>query len=193
VFAEVENFLLYDFYTPEGYVNEDVFAHSNRYNDERGLVVYHNKFAETRGWIKTSSAYMDKVSGQLVQNNLGDGLSLPQDGYAIFKDYVSQLEYIRPCRELWEKGLYVELGGYQRHVFMDWRFVDGEQWAKVYGALNGAGAKSMQWKWDEMFVIMEEADKKPKPKRNTKSISKINISTKKSGKPTTNKVPKERK
>jgi len=158
VFAEVENFLLYDFYTPEGYVNEDVFAHSNRFGDERGLVVYHNKFAETRGWVKTSAAFMDKGSGQLVQKTLGDGLALPHEGYAIFKDYGTQLEYIRPCRELWEKGLYVELGGYQRHVFMDWRFVtdDGGQWTEVCTALKGAGAPSMQAKWEEIFGVKEE-------------------------------------
>ena len=35
-FAEVENFLLYDVHTPEGGVNEDVFAYSNRVGD-RGL------------------------------------------------------------------------------------------------------------------------------------------------------------
>jgi hypothetical protein len=29
IFADVRNFLLYDFFTPEGYVNEDVFAYSN--------------------------------------------------------------------------------------------------------------------------------------------------------------------
>ncbi len=33
IFAEVDNFLLYDFYTPEGNVNEDVFAYSNRTGD----------------------------------------------------------------------------------------------------------------------------------------------------------------
>ena len=37
LFAESEHFLLYDFYTPEGHVNEDVFAYSNRHEDERGL------------------------------------------------------------------------------------------------------------------------------------------------------------
>ena len=44
LFAEVKNFLLYDFFTPEGYVNEDVFAYSNRTDDERALVIYHNKY-----------------------------------------------------------------------------------------------------------------------------------------------------
>jgi glycosidase len=164
VFTDVENFLLYDFYTLEGHVNEDIFAHSNRFGDpsigsgqcERGLVVYHNKYAETRGWIKTSAAFMDKSSGNLVQKTLADGLALPNDGYAIFKDYVTHIEYIRSCGELVEKGLYVELGGYQCHAFLDWRFVSGEQWAQVCNALNGAGVPSMQAKFDEMFVMKEE-------------------------------------
>ena len=163
VFAEVDNFLLYDFYTPEGNVNEDVFAYSNRTGDpqnavgsERGLVVYHNKYADTRGWIKTSAAYMDKASENLIQKTLGEGLGLPGTGYAIFKDYVSGMEYMRSCQELVEKGLFVLLGGYQCHVFLDWRFVDGEPWTKVYEALNGGGVPSVQARFDEMFVVKEE-------------------------------------
>jgi hypothetical protein len=181
LFAEVDNFRLYDFYTPEGNVNEDVFAYSNHTGGpddfgtgERGLVVYHNKYAETRGWLKTSAAYMDKASGNLVQKTLGEGLGLPGSGYAIFKDYVSGQEYIRPCQELIGEGLFVLLGGYQCHVFLDWRFVDGEQWQKVYETLNGAGVQSMQARFDEMFVVKEEvksvteeAEKKKERKKRT--------------------------
>jgi glycosidase len=152
VFAEVENFLLYDFFTPEGQVNEDVFSYSNRFQDERGLVIYHNKYASTRGWIKTSCAFMDKTTGKLVQKTLAEGLSLPAEGYAIFRDYVTHLEHIRPCRELVEKGFYAELGGYQCHVFMDWRFVNSREWGMVNEALNGAGVESVQAKYDEMFA-----------------------------------------
>ncbi|MFQ5900542.1 MAG: alpha-amylase family glycosyl hydrolase, partial [Thermodesulfobacteriota bacterium] len=54
LFAGVENFLLYDFFTPEGSVNEDVFAYSNRVGDERTLMVYHNRFNTAKGWIRTS-------------------------------------------------------------------------------------------------------------------------------------------
>ena len=151
LFADIENFLLFDFFTANGNVDENVFAYSNRFNDERGLVIYHNKFADTRGWIKTSAAYLDKSSGELRQRSLAEGLGLPFEGFAIFKDYVTHLEYIRPCSELWEKGLYVELGAYQHHVFMDWRFVDDEHWELVNDNLNGAGVESMQAKFDEMF------------------------------------------
>jgi hypothetical protein len=43
LFAEVEDFLLYDFFTaPEGHVNE-CLRYSNRSGDERSLVVYNNR------------------------------------------------------------------------------------------------------------------------------------------------------
>jgi len=164
LFAEVENFLLYDFFTQDGNVNEDVFACSNRFHDERGLVVYHNKFAVTRGWVKTSTAFMDKAAGRLVQKSLDQGLGLLNEGFVIFKDYINGLEYIRPCRELVEKGLYVELDAYQCHVFLDWRFVGGEKWQVVCAAVNGAGVASMQVKFEELFASKVEV-KEEKPKR----------------------------
>jgi hypothetical protein len=129
LFADVENFFLYDLFRSDGSVDENVFAYSNVHNDERGLVLYHNRFAETKGWIKTSAAYLDKSTGDLRQKSLAEALGLPFEGYVIFKDYVTHLEYIRSCEELWQKGLYVELQAYQHHVFMDWRFVDDERWA----------------------------------------------------------------
>jgi hypothetical protein len=156
LFANVEQFLLYDFFTADGHVDENVFAYSNSFQDERGLVIYHNKFADTRGWIKTSAAYLDKLTGDLRQKSLAEGLSLPFEGFVIFKDYVTHLEYIRSCAELWEKGLYLELGAYQHHTFMDFRFVESSEWELVNRALNSAGVESMQAKFDEMFGVKEE-------------------------------------
>ncbi len=156
LFADVENFFLYDLFTANGTVDENVFAYSNVSNDERGLVIYHNRFADTRGWVKTSAAYLDKGSGELRQKSLAEGLSLPFEGYVIFKDYVTHLEYIRSCEELWQKGLYVELHAYQHHVFMNWRFVDDDRWGKIHFALNGAGVESMSAKWEEMFGVKDE-------------------------------------
>jgi hypothetical protein len=170
LFADVENFLLYDFFIANGNVDENVFAYSNRFNDELGLIIYHNRFADTRGWIKTSAAYLDKASGDLRQKSLAEGLGLPFEGFVIFKDYVTHLEYIHSCAELWEKGWYVELNAYQCHAFMDFRFVESSEWEKVNSALNGAGVESMQAKYDEMFsakkeIVAEEVKvKKPRKK-----------------------------
>ncbi|WKZ48911.1 MAG: alpha-amylase family glycosyl hydrolase [Anaerolineales bacterium] len=159
LFADVENFYLFDLFTDSGSVDENVFAYSNIHNDERGLVLYHNRFADTKGWIKTSAAYLDKSTGDLRQKSLAEALGLPFEGYVIFKDYVMRLEYIRSCEELWQKGLYVELHAYQHHVFMDWRFVEDGNWGLVNSNLNGAGVESMSAKWEEMFGGKEEGEK----------------------------------
>ena len=176
LFADVEQFFLYDLFTTNGSVDENVFAYSNIHGDERGLVLYHNKFGDTRGQIKTSAAYLDKSTGDLKQKSLAEGLGLPFEGYVIFKDYVTHLEYIRSAEELWQKGMYVELHAYQHHVFMDWRFVDDERWQSIHDALNGAGVESMQAKWDVMFEEKKEEVKvkKPRKKAVARNVAKTN-------------------
>ncbi len=142
LFADVKHFYLYDLLTPEGGVDENVFAFSNRRDGERALVIYHNRYGRTRGWVRESAARR-AADGALVRRSLGEGLGLPREGYVIFRDHVTDLEYIRPCRQLGEEGLYVELGEYGCHVFMDFRFVDGEAWEAVCRTLGGAGVPSV--------------------------------------------------
>ncbi|MBI3161588.1 MAG: alpha-amylase [Chloroflexi bacterium] len=150
LFADVEQFLLFDFISANGHVNEDVFAYCNRHEKERGLVVYHNKFADTRGRIKVSAAYLDKSSGKSLRRDIAEGLGLRRFGYVIFKDYVTRLEYIRSCMEIWENGLFIELGAYQCHTFMDFRFVNDDYWKTVCDSLNGAGVPSIQERWEDV-------------------------------------------
>ena len=164
IFSDVEAFRLYDYYTSDRTVNEDVFAYSNMFGDERALVIYQNRYTHTSGWIKTSAAAMEKASGSLVQQTLTQGLRLPLDGYAIFKDYVTGLEYIRSCRELADKGLYTELAEYQCHVFLDWRFVTGREWQAICASLNGAGVGAIQALYDEMVAPRQVEKAKPKAK-----------------------------
>ncbi|OQY90720.1 MAG: hypothetical protein B6D38_03025 [Anaerolineae bacterium UTCFX1] len=177
LFADVENFFLFDLFTANGSVDENVFAYSNIHQDERGLVLYHNRFADTKGWIKTSAAYLDKSTGDLRQKSLAEALRLPFEGFVIFKDYVTRLEYIRSCEELWSKGLYVELHAYQHHVFMDFQFVESGEWKVICDALSGAGVESMSAKWEEMFgvkgeVVLEEVKvKKARKKAVKKTLS----------------------
>jgi hypothetical protein len=171
LFADVEQFFLYDLFTSNGAVDENVYAYSNVFNDERGLVICHNRFADTAGWIKISAAYLDKATGDLRQKSLAEALGLPFEGYVIVKDYVTHLEYIRSCEDLWQKGMYLELHAYQHHVFMDWRFVDDEKWQTIHDALSGAGVESVQSKWDEMFGVKEEVVEQAKVKKPRKKAA----------------------
>ena len=147
LFAEAENFVLYEFYSDDG-VNEDVFAYSNRYGNERSLVVYHNRQAETRGWIRLSVGQPLGADKTLRQRTLGEGLALTPDTqtFSLFHDRVSGLEYIRSNFELADQGLYLELGPYGRLVFLDWREVydaDGT-YARVAAMLGGQGVPSVE-------------------------------------------------
>jgi 4-alpha-glucanotransferase len=172
IFAGVQNFLLYDFYTPEGNVNEDVYAYTNGAGDslagtgERGLVVYNNKFAEARGWIHTSAAYLvkkgqdDSLPGtgerRLIQKTLGEGLGLHPDAdhFCIFRDHVSGLEHINSSQELSDKGLYVELGAFKYLVYLDFREVQDDQerkYSRLAAYLAGRGVASIEVALREML------------------------------------------
>jgi len=161
LFAEVQNFLLYDFFATEGYVNENVFAYSNRYGDERSLVVYNNKFEHARGWIKTSAAYTEKTGHgdeqRLVQKNLGEGLAIRnnENYFCIFRDHINHLEFIRSNRQLWDQGLYVELGAFKYQVFLDFREVQDNEWhhyAQLNAYLDGRGVASIDETLKELFL-----------------------------------------
>ena len=160
LFAEVRDFLLYDFYTPEGHVNEDVFAYSNRSGDERSLVVYHNKYATARGWVRSSAAYSVKSEGgdrSLTQRTLGAGLGLDnnENAFTIFRDQVSGLEYIRSNRQIHEKGLYFELEAYKCQVLLDFRQVYDNEWrhyAQLADYLNGRGVPNIEEALKEIFL-----------------------------------------
>jgi len=150
LFAEVNNFLLYDFYMPDGNVNEDVFAYSNRAYGEKSLVIYHNRFADTRGWILMSASYAVKSGNgdekHLVQQSLEDGLEIDPhpEKFTIFKDQRTGFEYIYRNLDLTSQGMYFELGAYDYHVYLSFREVmDNEMhhYAQLHASLGGNGVK----------------------------------------------------
>ncbi len=157
LFSGVNHFLMYDFYTGEGQVNEHVFAYSNGNNNQRALVVYHNRYGSTRGWIHTSASYLNKENGQLQNQNLSKGLNIKSGSnrFLIYRDAVSGLEYIRPTQEIRDKGLYFELQAYECHVFMDFREVEDNglsQYSQLNHYLNGRGVPNIDSALSELML-----------------------------------------
>jgi glycosidase len=158
LFAEVRDFLLYDVVTPEGYVNEDVFAYSNRSGGERALVVYNNRYADAHGTARESVGFAVKAadgSRSIVRRTLADGLDLHrEDGwFTVMRDAASGLEHLRSSRDLAEHGLPISLGAYGRHVFLDVREVaDGAagQYGRLAATLGGRGVPSVDEALREM-------------------------------------------
>ena len=158
LFAGVEGFLLYDFFTPEGNVNEDVFAYSNSFGDEKTLFIFNNRYSSARGCVMRSVAFSVKDGqGGLIQKNLCEGLRISGSAgrFILFRDHVSSLEYIRESRELSEKGMFVELGAYQYHVFLDFREIEDNEWhhySQLCSYLGGRGVPSIDETLREIFL-----------------------------------------
>jgi predicted flap endonuclease-1-like 5' DNA nuclease/glycosidase len=173
LFAEVENFVLYDAHVGDPQnspgiasateetahsVNEDVFAFSNRFGNERALVVYHNKSAVARVWVRQSVPQPFKAAQgrETQQLGLGQGLQLAHDPrtFSIFRDLVTGLEYLHNNQALHEHGLYLELGPYQRKVLLDWREVYDHHgtYARLAQVLGGRGVPSMDEALQELWL-----------------------------------------
>jgi glycosidase len=148
-FAESAHFLLYDFFSDNGAVDENVFAYSNRSGSEPALVVYNNRYGETHGTVDFSAAYADKGSGQLRQRRLSEGLGLSGDRSVVlaWRDSLTGLEYLRRAGEVLERGLRVDLHAYQAYVFLEWRELrpTAEQpWDRLADQLGGRGVPNLQ-------------------------------------------------
>jgi len=152
LFSDSAHFVLYDFFS-DGHVNEDVIAYSNRCGDERTLVVVHNRHADTGGWLRESAAKRVRDGGgeHLARPPLAAALGLRDEAGLLyrFRDHRSGQEYLRPARELAGQGLYLQLGPYQYHVFLDFREVadaDGS-WGRLAAELDGRPVGCLETEW----------------------------------------------
>lgn len=150
-FAEAQDFLLYDFTTDGGAVDEHVLAYSNGTGPQRSLVVYHDRFASTSGSIRDSATYAVKApdgTKRQVRRSIAQGLGLPNeaDAFVIFRDARTGLESLRSCRSIWEHGLHLSLDAYAVRVLWEFREVrDGSagQWARLAARLGGTPVPSL--------------------------------------------------
>jgi glycosidase len=156
LFAESENFLLYDLYQPDGSVDENVFAYSNRTGGERALVIYNNRYGSSAGSIDHSAAYADKGAGELRRRRVVEGLGLSGDRGAIlaYRDSLTGLEYLRRAESLYDEGFALELHAYQCHCYLDWRELKPAAetpWDRLCDQLNGRGVPDL----DDALVNLE--------------------------------------
>ena len=147
IFAGSSDFTLYDFWNGFGHVDENVFAYSNRFGNERSLVLYNNKYDSTRGTIHISAGFMDKGSGQMRQRSLADGLGLPTSDSVIirYRD-TNGLEYLRRATDIHWHGLTFELRGFQCVCLLDWhelRSTAEYPWEWLCDTLRGAGVPNL--------------------------------------------------
>ncbi len=158
-FAEVRDFVLFNFATSYGNVDENVFAYANYGEGRHTLVIYHNRYGETHGYVKQSVPFMVKTNGDkhIEQRVLGESLGLHNEGeyYTILYDSIRGLNFIRPSRKIFEEGLYVSLGAYQYYVFNEvYEVRDDLQgtWSKLCDWLGGNGTADIHESIQELTL-----------------------------------------
>ncbi len=161
-FSSVQNFHLFDFVRAGGDVDENVYAYSNRSGEDRSLIVFNNRYSHTSGRIRISSQVLDKSSKNLVSRNIADAMSLSNDPgvFTIFRDHISNNQFIRDNRELRDQGLYIELGAFKYHAFTEFRQVRSDcdlPYDRLAEKLGGAGVADIDYALQE--VIFEPVHK----------------------------------
>jgi glycosidase len=155
LFSGVENFWLFDFFTTNGHVNENVFAFTNASAGQHALVIVNNSLHSSEGWLKTSSARL--TSGTLTQKSLADCLDVTTTAhkYLLFRDQISGLQYIRRVEELRQNGFHIRLSGYEYHVFCNFQLVSSDSqhdYHRLADYLGEGGIPDIQSGLTELFI-----------------------------------------
>jgi ribosomal protein S18 acetylase RimI-like enzyme len=150
-YAGSADFRLYDLTIDGGGVVDDVFAYSNGRGDDRSLIVYHNRFGSTAGWIRDGVPFAEKHADgtkALRRESLAEGLALggPDDGWLRIRDRRAGRETLRSIGELRSRGLHVQLETYGCLVLDELREVTStadEPWAELAASLGGGWVPSL--------------------------------------------------
>lgn len=156
LFSHVSNFWFYDFINDYGNIDENVFAFTNSEKGERAIVFYNNKYQSVSGKIFHSTPKLISVNDkkELQTKTLGEALGIKPtlQHYYIYREHISNLEYLKSGSELAFEGFYVELGAFKYKVFLDFHEVyDAEgDYEKLEMELKGKGVPSINYALAEM-------------------------------------------
>ena len=161
LFADVNHFQLYDFYTHSNSIDHNVFAYTNSAGGERSLVIFNNRFNNTDGNIKLSNPKKVKDGsdddGVLLQQDIYSALNLKgsDEDYVIYRDIRNGLEYIRSSMDIKHNGFSFNLEAYDYHVYLDFYEIhddDSRQFSQIEQFLQGRGVPSIQEALEELTL-----------------------------------------
>ncbi|MDR1596435.1 MAG: alpha-amylase [Treponema sp.] len=157
IYSGSTDFCLYDLYAPQGSVNENVFAYTNRAGNDRSLVLYNNAYAEAGGWIHRSAVAIPQKDGSFRQDSLCQALGLhgTDTYFTMLKEQRQDLWYIRSSKEIAERGLFLSLKGYEAQVFIDIHEVEDDKrgrFARLHAELNGCGVRDVHTAIQDIYL-----------------------------------------
>ena len=123
------------------------------------LVLYNNNYKETEGWIHFSvnQARKSKKDKKIGQVSLTSALQLnpSHSSFIIFRDQITGLSYLRPSGEWLNRGLHVNLRGYEHHAFLDFRVVvqdETNDYSRLYSFIGDQGVPDIDQALRELLL-----------------------------------------
>ncbi|MFA8341557.1 MAG: alpha-amylase family glycosyl hydrolase [Rhodothermaceae bacterium] len=156
LFSDVKNFWLYDFHENNNFINDNVFAYTNSFEEKRALVLFNNKYESTEGTINVSSKKLVKEGENKYQTEItiANALGIKDDVniFYILHDHISGLEFIVNGQKIHQEGMHLKLRGFEYKVFTEIRevydvFGDYEKFARHIGT---EGVPSVEYSIEEM-------------------------------------------
>jgi len=125
LFSEIEHFNYFAAIEEgSGEINENVFAYTNKFNEQRVLVLFNNKYERTQGYIKDSYPKLSG-DGNAITSNILDTLELNKQKHTfwLIKEHISGLDYILKASDLYPNGWAFFLNGFEYKIFWEFREV----------------------------------------------------------------------
>lgn len=150
IFSQVYNFEFYDFIKPDGSIDQNVFAFSNRSGNDIALVLYNNCYDPTEGEINYSVFRSSAGNGKSVNppKKLGELININPDKkfFYSYTDHRTGLVYLLSGNSIHENGFKIRLFGYQYRICLNFKehYDTTGELTNLYNQLNGTGVSSIQ-------------------------------------------------
>ena len=159
LFSQVENFEFYDFIDENGNVNENVFAYSNKSNDEKVFVIYNNSYSTVTGTIKHTVPKVQSNNNSSLQyeKSIAEILDIKNDKhyFYVYDEHRNGLQFLISGTEINKKGFEHKLYGYQYKICFNLKEIydDTGKYKILHKHLNGRGVASVEEALLEMDLI----------------------------------------
>ncbi|MFA7289962.1 MAG: alpha-amylase family glycosyl hydrolase [Melioribacteraceae bacterium] len=158
LFSEIKNFWIYDFLDHYGNIDENVFAFTNNFKNEKALILFNNKYDNASGTIKYSTQKLvsDGNNKNLVSLSLSDALGIKNDykTYYVVTESISRMEYLFNGAQLNRDGFNISLEGFKYRVYINFKEVYDEKgdYENLFNSLNGNGVENIDNKLKENIL-----------------------------------------
>lgn len=149
LFSGVDYFQIFDL-VEDGHVHESAFCYINGNEQEKAMVLYNNQYESVQGWLKNSSAKLEKQGNDKRTEtvSLAEALGLTVGGrrYVLYEGFPDKLTYMVPSLKVFDEGGHFHLNGFESKVLLNIREVEDVDgtYEMLYNDIGEQGIENLE-------------------------------------------------